>query len=311
MSGRDDYLWDGSGEAPPEQAALERLLAPLRHDGRPLGQLPRQRSPRRGTAWPWLGLAAAGLLVGGLLTWGESPATVLQVQVGSPPQQLSGLTAIRRIELEGVGSIDVDPGTILSLEEFSAARARLQLDSGRIAVRILPPPQVTAGFFQVGTRAGECVDLGCRYEMAADLLGTVHVAVTEGQVEFRHRNRVVYVPAGAEYSVAAGGEPSLPLFRDAPLQVRQQVGLFLAAREQPPELRRDHARKLLAVCREGRDTLPVWHLLGDSDPWIRGFAEARLVELTGEPSPPDGKELHWDAAQWQTWLRDGAWSQAR
>jgi len=147
--------------------------------------------------------------------------------------------------------------------------------------------------------------------MTADLLGTVHVVVTEGQVEFRHGDRAVYVPAGAEYSVAARGEPSLPLFRDAPLQLRQHVGLLLAARGQPPELRQDYARKLLAVCREGRDTLPVWHLLGDRDPLIRDLAEARLVEIAGEPSPQTSKDMHWDSAQWRAWLRDGAWSEAR
>lgn len=304
----DDYLWDGAGPADLQLQALEQCLAPLRHRGRPLPPLPAARPvPRR---WPYW-LAAAALLLAPLLWWAVTAGDAATLHRGSAPRKFAADAQRRTLQLEGVGSVELMPGAVLALQDFSAERARFALQRGRIEARILPAPAVAPRFFQVATPAADCIDLGCRYQLEVRDDGRTTLLVTEGQVEFRLGDRLVYVPAGAECIADPGRGPSTPWFRDVGPELHKCIDRFDAAAAAPPLQRVEAAKELVGACRDGRDTLPVWHLLLDRDPQIRELAEARLCDVAGEPAGGFGKDTHWEPEEWKAFLRVGAWSQAR
>ncbi|MGE3175531.1 MAG: FecR domain-containing protein [Planctomycetota bacterium] len=314
LGDRDDYLWDPQQPPDPEIEALERALRPLRRTAPPPGvELLPTAVPRRS---PWrralpAAVAAAALLALWLVFGGGEAA----LRPGSAPRQFVADESPLVVRLGALAEVTLRPGADLQFAHWRDDEARLRLRLGTVEVRVAPPPAVAPRFFCIDTPGGEVVDLGCRYRLQVHDDGRQYVRVTEGMVEFAFGGRTVLVPAGAECSVV-DGVPSTPVFVDLDGRLRDLAAKFDAALRQPGvpiESRWRVAQGIAERCRTGRDTLILWHLLGDADPVVREVAEARLLELEG---PPPGAVLgpgkqpvpHADAGTWLPFLRQGAWS---
>jgi hypothetical protein len=315
MSEGSDYLFDRSGAPDPEVQALERLLAPLAHDGRPLPQLPplpsRRPTPSR-RRLPLLLAAAAALFVAFGLWIGSGPAAV-ELAPGAGEQRVVAAGA-RELHFGDLATVVLQPGSELTFRRWNEKELLLSLQRGGLEARVAPPPKVVAGFFQIDTPVGRCVDQGCEYVLTLGKDGAAHVRVTKGAVEFVFPSRKVFVPAGATTDVVAGLGPSTPLFRDCSAELRKAVRAFdAAAQTKDPVPARYEALKSIATATkqrpERRDALPLWHLLLDDDEQVRAVAEAALLELVGPPL--EGKavkvpETHWPPEVWLRFLRDNA-----
>jgi ferric-dicitrate binding protein FerR (iron transport regulator) len=250
MSKSDDYLWDRSGDADPDVARLEGLLAPLAHQA-PLDEL-RLRRKRRfpifviGGAiaaaaavilvWQWpreqtkpteyaCGAQANGFAFtarGGSVACGGSavPAGVLPIggtlDTGAHEAELA---------IADIGSAQLSPKTRVRLEGTSAERHQLFLERGKMHAFVSAPPRI----FAVGTPSGQVTDLGCEYTLEVDDAGAGAIEVKSGMVELEAEGgRVIVVPAGARARLLAGRRASLPLTKSASPALVAAVGDFHA-----------------------------------------------------------------------------------
>lgn len=319
MNEPDDPLWTGAPEPGSELAALEALLRPLAHSGRPLPELPEGPPPahrrrfRTATFAAALtaGLAAAALLLAAWLWYGGTVPAPLVLTPGTSAQQFAARDLPLQIELGTLAAIELAPGSTLDFTHWRPDQARFHLRSGSMAVRVAPPPAVAAGFFQVDTNLGRVVDQGCRYELALDAPGNARIRVTEGAVTFEVGNRTLFVPAGASLQVTQG-VAQLPRFVDAPPAVRKTCQFLQTMTLKGSERDRALAAQDLAdACQTPRDGLVLWHLLDDDQAEVRKVAEGALLRLCGPPAeapPGKGEALqHWPAAVWLQFLRQQAW----
>lgn len=312
MNEPDDPLWTGAdGDA--ELRALTARLRPLAHGGRPLplDALPPQRAiarprrllPRRVA----FAAAAAAVLLGAWFWWPAPP-----LAPGASPRAFAAVTGPVRIELGALAELTLLPGSRLRFEHWRPDEALFRLEAGALQARVAPPPAVVPGFFRVATPQGRVVDQGCRYELTIDEDGSSVVRVTEGAVTFEFPKRTVFVPAGASVRVSAAG-PALPLFHDADVELRKAAARYTSLRAQGLGAAwPDAAKELAALCRRDRDSLVLWHLLGEPDDAVRAIAERALIDLVGPPEPFQKDRLdHFPEQTWLAFLRTGAWSQAR
>lgn len=307
----DQYLWDRSGEPDPEVAALERLLRPLAHDGRPFATPSRARAaaaPAWKTTAAWLPLAASvALLVGGLAgapreatpaVWrvaaaageprvdgrGHAPGAALAAgAVMTPGATVSTDGASRvRLELAGVGRVEVGPGSAIRVDRARPGSVRLTLAAGTLRADITAPP----GVFVVDTPASRAVDLGCQYTLDTDAQGRGRLHVTLGWVALAWRGRESLVPAGALCATRAANGPGTPYFEGATPAFVEAVAA-LDSQTGPGPVREGALRTLLADARP-LDAITLWHFFGRLD---RVEVERIYERLAALAPPPDGVTL--------------------
>jgi hypothetical protein len=318
-----------------EVQRLERLLAPLRHVPDPQHVDPH---PRRAAAAPrtrsWLRLAllaAAVVLALGGVWWftrearvpggsggsggvvPSSDAPVLVARGESRP--LSERTWVethaeaRELRLGDVGQFTLGAGSRLEVQRLAADETRFYLERGRLEAFV--SADAHPRFFQVGTPAARCVDLGCQYTLVVDAAGDAEVEVATGRVAFENEGREVFVPRGARCRATRASGAGTPRFLDARPELVAALDRFDAAREAPAPERRTHAGSLLALAANPRDGLAVWHLLQDADVDIAQRAHARLHEVAGTVpaavSPPDVAPNADDRQAWRTVLEPHWW----
>lgn len=311
MTGRDDYLWDRSGEPDPLVERLEQALAPLAHDGRPL-PLERLPAPRPARRWPFV-LAAAALLAVVVGAWLFREPSLAE---GDAPRTFAAGKQPVLVRLGDLAQLTLQPGSELHFVHWTKEQALFRLATGALEARVAPPPAVQPGFFRIGTALGTVIDQGCRYQLSLAEGGDAFVRVTEGAVTFEFPARTVFVPAQATTTVGQGG-PSTPVFLDAEPELRKAVRFYdeLAEKSRAAkdggDVRREGAKMVVEYARAPRDTLPLWHLLHDDDETIRALAEDALLRLVGPPENVETKEPHWDAAVWLAFLRLSAWQLGR
>lgn len=322
MNDRDDYLWNRQGAPDPLLQALEQTLAPLAHTPRPLpldALPPQQPVPQRPRRWPWLvaaATAAATVALGTFLALRRPPLTE-----GAAPREFLATNTPLRLELGTLAEVTLSPDSQLRFEHWRADQVLFRLDRGELSARVAPPPAVPAGFFQVDTARGRVVDQGCQYTLRVDADGTAFVRVSEGAVTFAYPQRTVFVPAGATTTVTEQG-PSTPVFRDSSPELHKAVRWFddltakvLRQKVTSPDdraMRQKGLDLVVQYCVAPRDSLPLWHALGDPDPLLQELAQRALVELVGPPEQPTkGGPDRWAAAVWLPHLRTGAWTMAR
>ena len=294
MIERGSYLWDRTGAEDPEVAALERLLSPLKHDGRALEVGRRARGARPGMH-PWLAVAAA-VLMALTLTFAVHPAPgaleisapgTIALQVVEKREQLAAgawftATAERReFALGEVARIVLDEGSRVKVDRLHTAQARLYLEHGGLQASV--SGSARPRFFQVETPATTCVDLGCHYTLKVDGHGDTVVRVETGRVAFENHGREVYVPAHATCRASRAHGPGTPRFEDAPAALVAALDAFDAGGSGPAARRRVLADGVLAEVHAPRDCLAAWHLLQDDDPVIVGAAQRRLESVAGKP----------------------------
>jgi hypothetical protein len=279
----DDYLWDLSGPPDEEVIALERMLAPLARDGRPVAP-PAPRSARG-----WLALAAGLALIAA--AWSDlGPSRLresdqIRLRVAGRGAGLRAgswfvaRTEARELELGDVGRLTLSAGSRLFIRRLAVTEASFYLARGELSAQV--SVEARPRFFQVGTPATTCVDLGCAYTLTVDDSGDAVVAVQSGRVAFENEGREVFVPAGATCRAVRGVGQGTPRFMDAPEALVRAVDAFDAAARARPEQRRGLAHEVLRHVENVRDALVAWHFLQDRDDAIARAAQVRLAEIAG------------------------------
>lgn len=285
---------------PPEDLwpGIESRLVPLHQNGvaatRPdrLPHLPERRRFR--PAWPvrigaLVLLLAAGAGLFRLLQHSPRPAwDVVQLEgtprIGSTGLTQSGklhegdwletdLTARARIEVGGIGRVDVEPGTRIGIVSADPDNHRLSLTHGTIEARILAPPRL----FLVETPSVLAIDLGCVYTLTVDDAGGSLLSVTSGWVALQDGDRETVVPAGAMCRTRPGAGPGTPFDQGASEAFRDALDRFDFDNGGPGVL-----DTLLELARP-HDAITLWHLL--RQPLYREQVYDRLLAFE---SPPEG-----------------------
>lgn len=283
---RNDYLWDRSGDPPPQVAELEDALEALRWSGR-LPELPRASS---GHSWDekrsWIMTAATVVVLGigvAFLFPGIRPQhPVSSWKLSLPGQKSSSVragqvieTGLSRASMESdlIGKVNIDPDSRLRLLATQKDQHRLALDYGTIHAFIWASPTK----FVVGTPAANAIDLGCQYTLSVASDGRGFLTVQLGWVAFQWNKIESFIPEGAACTTRVGHGPDTPYFLDAPQSLTKSLTDF------------DHTgneqavRSVLAAARP-RDALTLWHLLERTEGGERAQVFERFAQLVNLPS---------------------------
>lgn len=320
MSEPHDYLFDKERRVPGSEAdreieALERLLAPLAHDGRGLPpDFPIAVPSRRPQRWLWrlLPLAAALLaLVGWLATRGgdvpgNSPQLV-DLQAADAGRTIEARDRPCTVRAEGVLEALLQAGGELRVSAFDATRVSLQLVRGGVRIDVPAPATKGAPAMQFACGAATLEPFGfepCLLRLDADDQQVV-LHVERGVIAARCAGRQFVVPAGASWTVR-GGLPGWPLFDDSSEALREAVDMAFAFEAKAgAEVLGKAAYGIVTAARSPRDTLVLWHLLQLDPGAIEAGVERRLLELAGTPGKQPAKA--WSRDQWLEHLRAVAW----
>jgi len=192
-----------------------------------------------------------------------------------------------RIELAGLGVVDVDPESRLRVLGLGKDEQRLELAVGGIHAKVIAPPRL----FVVDTPSAAAVDLGCEYTLAVDESGAGKLHVSWGAVSLEAGPRTSLVPAGASCITRVGRGPGTPYFDDA-------SPALVAALQRFDFQNGGHAAlvEVLAAARP-RDSLTLYHLLPRATDDDRPLVYARLAVLVPPPpgvTPEDVQKLDHD-----------------
>lgn len=292
-----DYLWDKTGEADPEIARLESLLGRLGQTNPPppLGfaiEIPRRMRPLAAMAW----LAAAAVVVLGFvgIVWRvtrhlpEASLGVTQTFASAGSPDISRETRLNvgnwldtsashtTIDVAGIGMVDVEPGSRVSLLSTKPGDYRLHLERGTLHALIWAPP----GQFFVETPSSTAVDLGCAYTLSVDDNGDGLVRVTTGWVGFEWHGRESFIPMGAVCRTRKGLGPGTPHYEDAAERFRGALDVIDFGDGLSRAIALDTA---LESARE-RDAVSLWHLLARVAPADRDRVFLALAKFVSPPS---------------------------
>ena len=188
-----------------------------------------------------------------------------------------------RLTLPGLGHIVVAPETRVRLLGASFTEQRLELERGRIDVRVWAPPHLLV----VDTPSATAVDLGCAYSLEVTDGKQTRLHVTSGLVSLRgmgaHANgfrcNEVQVPEGAHCETTPLGRLGTPYREDVSESFLK--ALRAVDREDPALL----SEALQTVLDEARvvDALSLWHLFLSREGDARGAVYDRLAELVPPP----------------------------
>ena len=276
----DDYLWDRSGDPDPEIVELERLLSPFGYRASSV-----DGAVSRGRRWVWFALAA-GVAVAisvaalSLFSSDDDPKLVVAA-TGRRLYEKSEFVAAAgrdRLTLDEVGEFRFRHGSRVVVERVKKDRTSLFLHpNGQLHAFV--GADAKPEFFQVGTPAARCVDLGCEYTLEVFDDGSAYVHVLGGRVAFRNGDREVFVPAGAVCRADAKFGSGTPLFKEDIADLDALVRAFDEARDLPAAERRKRARALMKRTEFVEHALPIWHLLQDVDDEIAREAVVTLRRL--------------------------------
>lgn len=296
----DDYLWDKSGDADPDVLRFEQLLGRLGQTNPPppLGfaiEIPRRMRPLAATVM----LAAAAVVLLGLvgLVWhntrgvGVQSLAITQTYASARPggndvsrdgwlsvgSSLDTALSHTTIDVAGIGTVDVEPKSKISLLSTAPGDYRLHLERGTLHAFIWAPP----GQFFVETPSSTAVDLGCAYTLTVDDNGDGLVRVTTGWVGFEWHGRESFIPMGAVCRTRKGQGPGTPHYDDAPERFRGA----LDAIDFGDGLSRAMALDTALDSARERDAMSLWHLLSRVPPADRDRVFDALAKFV--PPPPE------------------------
>ena len=289
MRDEDDTLFSGRGPLPEDLARLERALSTL-----PLPPEPdwdaRPRLERRRPVLAWaaaaalLAIASAGLLLGRdawrVETLAGSPSlrgVAFAGHVAMGGRVVTDARSRARLEVRGLGLVELEPGSVLRRVRGQGSEKRLALDHGTLTAFIQAPPRQ----FVVATPVGVATDLGCTYTLSVTPDGHGRLAVTAGRVTFTGEGLESFVPAGAWCPLRPSGVgvPRRDYASDA----------FLAAIAAYDSAAYDSATKAPALdavlaAAEPSDALTLWHLLPRVHGETRVRVAARIAGLIEVPA---------------------------
>jgi hypothetical protein len=285
MRDEDDALFSGRGPLPEDLARLERALSKL-----PLPPEPDWNARSSREQWPRYVYAAvaAVLLMAFAATLLMRDAWSVHTIEGSP--SLGGMAFVgrigmggrvitdrhsrARIEVKGLGAVELEPGSELRRVRGHGGERRLQLDHGTLYASIQAPPRQ----FVVETPVGVATDLGCAYWLSVDRSGNGRLKVTTGRVVFTRDGLESFVPAGVWCPLlrTGAGVPRRDYASDA----------FLIAMndwDQVPASPAFLLERVLSTA-EPSDAITLWHLLPRVDETARARVAARIAALIEVPA---------------------------
>ncbi len=315
---KNEYLWDGQGEPDADIARLERVLRPLRYQRRPLempaavaGQMPILREARM--SWRGAGLLlalAAALLFIVRPVWraGTSPSssawTVEMEPAATRPETTRASRVARsvrsnewivvngtsraRLSADGVGVIELEPGSRVRLLTSTAEEHRLQISVGVLHATIWAPP----GQVSVETPSTTATDLGCAYTLEVDEEGASLLRVTAGWVGLAGDGRDAFVPAGAVCRTTPGGTMGTPRREDAARAFVRALDVLDGTQPVVGDTKPQrghaiddaHALDLVLQGARPEDAFSLWHLLTRLDQASASRVYERLAVLATPPS---------------------------
>ena len=306
-TGRDDYLWDGTGEPDPDVARLETLLAPYRHRG-PMTPLPQRRSSEPGAPPRRFAVHAAMQIMMAAASLRARRRRGV-VRVGGAPVGMDGAVARRNAARGGHRdrrAVDAADRADRDHRRGVARAHRRRLDRRRGRRAEQPPaarsPRAPAsiawrsiaaasarssgrrrGLFFVNTPSATAVDLGCAYRLDVDDRGWGKVHVESGWVAFEYNGRESFIPKDAMCATRPGFGPGTPCYEDAPAGFAEALTILDFSPTQDVSARRAALDTILREARRN-DALTLWHLVS------RGTREERMRvydRLASLVPPPD------------------------
>lgn len=296
---RERYLWDPGADPDLEVQSLERRLASARFDqsSRPLALPPhpwRRRPPFRASAALVAAAAAVAVIVVGATAywswrWSWTAGAPWTARIDNSADGSGTTTALAvdkplvltdtrsaRIDIARIGTMNVSPGSALTLAETMSTRHRVLLDRGSVGVRIWAPP----GLFAFRTPAGSIRDLGCIFDLTVDPDGTSRVRVDTGWVQMDNDFGESLVPAGAAAEMKRLLRPGVPIYLDASDTFAAAVR---AAQDGGDLAERRELDTILHTARR-RDVLTLLMLANVSAADTKRLLLARASELWPAPS---------------------------
>lgn len=156
-----------------------------------------------------------------------------------------------RLEVANIGSVEIQPNSLVKLVGTNAKEHRLSLERGVLEAQILAPPRL----FIVDTPSAVAVDLGCAYKLEVDKAGNSYLHVTSGFVALERGGRESIVPAGAMCLTKRGKGLGTPFAADTTDVFRKALERF--------DFSGGGSRAIQAVLdnRNFYDIISLWHLL--------------------------------------------------
>jgi hypothetical protein len=281
-----DAVYTGRGSLPEDLARLERALSRL-----PLPPEPdwaRRPRPERRAPVALLAAAAAMLFValGGAVfgrdAWRVEPlagapslgGVAFAGRIGIGGRVATDEHSRARLEVKGLGRVELDPGSVLRRVRGRGAERKLALDRGTLHAFIQAPPRE----FVVETPVGIATDLGCTYTLSVTAGGRGRLEVTNGRVTFTQGGREAFVPAGTWCPLLPGGEgaPRRDFASDAFLAAMAAYDSTVAGG--------DGALERVLATAEASDAITLWHLLPSVGGAARARVAARMAELIEVPA---------------------------
>ena len=175
-----------------------------------------RQEPREARRWPYA-VAAMIVFAIGIALIVPRPRTLRDGEIVQTTRFST------RINAPSIGTIDVAPHTTVQLVQSRPDRYLLDLRQGSIHARTSSPP----GVFVVNTPKASATDLGCEYTLSVQPSGIGTLHVTAGWVDLRYGFVQSLVPANAHATIDAEGEPSAPVFDDAPFKLDDSLDTIL------------------------------------------------------------------------------------
>lgn len=290
------YLWDRRGPADLEVARLERTLAPFRYRGQGQARLPFRR----------MLATAAVAAVACLLVWLSTPPppesagtawTLIRngqaVREARPGMVIeTGVDATAELHSRALGMVSVNPESRVRLLANRHGQERFALDYGKLRAIIVAPPAKLA----IDTPVATAIDLGCVYTLESNREGDGRLRVEVGWVALQTDERESFIPAGAEAGLHRRTGPGIPLWKDAPADLR-------AAIERSDRGEAVTSSDLLAAVRP-KDAFTLWHLLPRVDSSTRAIVAERFATYVTLPKGVTAAEL----ASLNPLAMDAAWN---
>lgn len=303
----DDALWTARGPLAEDLAKLEARLSHLPLPAEPdWRQVPRAPVRPAFRPMPLVWAAAAALVVVALAgEWLVRDAWRMEAIEGRLTQRgpsLAGRLPVGgtcetdpssrvRVQVPGLGDVELGPGTVLRRRAAGRGHARLALEHGTMHARIVAPPRV----FVVETQVGVATDLGCEYTLSLDRERSGSLRVTHGRVAFHDHDREAFVPAGVwcPLSPEGVGVPRRDYASERFLEL-------LSAYDQP-DCAASTLDSVLAAA-EPSDALTLWHLLPRVARAEREQVARRMAELIELPADvPLARVLELDPTALDAW----------
>src|SRR5262249_35019066 len=127
-----------------------------------------------------------------------------------------------KIDVAGLGQVEVGPDSRVRLVETQPSAHRLALAKGEVSAHITAPPRI----FLVDTPSAVAVDLGCAYTLRVDPSGNSVLHVTTGRVALDTNGVETLVTAGAICETRRGLGTGTPYMADAQPSLRAALTSF-------------------------------------------------------------------------------------